>query len=99
MMIEGKKQYSPDTIKIDATYVITSMEGASFFTTSGTVREELLGEIKTIIHEFTRKFGLTPNNSYSSAPSATILSNVLKDMGLRNIEDYSEQSGSQSEVS
>jgi len=93
MMTGERKPNSLGVIKVNATFVIKGMGRDSYFTISGTLREGLRGEMMNTITEFTRKYGLMASNFYSSAPNAIMPLNVLKDMDLRNIEDYSEQSG------
>ena len=93
MMTEEKKADSSGVIEVDVTFVSKDIMGkGSSFTTSGIVKEALLGEMMTTIYEFMMKYGLTQSSSSSFVQSVIMPLNVLKDMVPINIEDYSEPS-------
>ena len=71
-MSEPQKKNSPSYSSLGATYVVSDTnERVSSFTINGILREDLITEIKTTIHDYIQKSRLTLSNSYYSAQSVT----------------------------
>jgi len=71
-MIETLRKLSLNYLKINATFAIKSTDGrVSSFIIDGIFQEDLITEIKSIIHNYIQKSGQTLSSSYWSAQSVT----------------------------
>ncbi len=91
-MSEMKKSDSQNYSSVDATYVIRDIDGrASSFTISGTLQEDLITEIKSIIHNYIQKSRLTLSNSSSFAQAVIMPLEDSTSGEQTKKEDLSEQ--------
>ena len=90
-MSEKSKPSLQKDSRIDVTFATPNMERAFCFTTDFIPTEELIGKMIITMRACIERYIPTPLSFSYSVKNVIMPLNVLKDMDLKNIEDYSGQ--------
>ena len=88
MMTEEKNLNLLKGSRIDVMFATPNTERGFYFITNTILTEEVIGKMMTTMQACIERYVETPDNFYYFVKSVIMPLNVLKDMDLRNIEDY-----------